>query len=110
VADACNHRIQVFTRKGEFVRTWGAMGKEPGELAYPYDLAFSRGKKPYLYVVEYGNNRVQKFTPEGESLGCWGGPGREPGRLASPWALVVDSRGRGHVIDSEDDHVQRNDF
>ena len=26
VADACNHRIQVFTRDGEFVRCWGAAG------------------------------------------------------------------------------------
>ncbi len=23
VADACNHRIQVFTREGAFVRMWG---------------------------------------------------------------------------------------
>jgi DNA-binding beta-propeller fold protein YncE len=107
VADACNHRVQVFTRDGKLVRTWGTCGKEPGQLSYPYDLAFSGGDRPHLYVVEYGNCRVQKFTPQGESLGCWGRPGREPGRLASPWALVVDSRGRVHVIDSENDRVQR---
>jgi DNA-binding beta-propeller fold protein YncE len=110
VADACNHRIQVFTRKGDLVRLWGTPGTEPGQLSYPYDLAFSPGGHPALYVVEHGNNRVQKFTPEGESLGCWGGPGREPGKLRNPWALVVDSRGRVHVIDSENDRVQRIDF
>lgn len=109
-ADACNHRIQVFTRDGKLVRHWGTPGTEPGQLSYPYDLAFSRGKTPYLYVVEYGNARVQKFTPEGQSLGVWGGPGREPGKLANPWALAVDSRGRVHVIDSENDRVQRIDF
>jgi DNA-binding beta-propeller fold protein YncE len=109
VADACNHRIQVFTRDGQLVRLWGTPGNGPGQLSYPYDLAFSpRGD--FLYVVEYGNHRVQKFTPQGESRGCWGGPGREPGRLCSPWALVVDSRGRVHVIDSENDRVQRIDF
>jgi DNA-binding beta-propeller fold protein YncE len=107
-ADACNHRIQVFTRAGKLVRVWGTPGSEPGQLSYPYDLAFAPG--PYLYVVEYGNHRVQKFTPEGQSLGCWGGPGREPGRLRSPWALVVDSRGRVHVLDSENDRVQRIHF
>jgi DNA-binding beta-propeller fold protein YncE len=109
-ADACNHRIQVFTRDGQLVRLWGTPGTGPGELSYPYDLAFSPGPRPFLYVIEYGNNRVQKFTPEGESLGCWGGPGRGPGKLCSPWALVVDSRGRVHVIDSENDRVQRIDF
>jgi DNA-binding beta-propeller fold protein YncE len=106
-ADACNHRIQVFTRDGTLVRMWGTQGSDNGQLSYPYDLAFSPGVTPYLYVVEYGNNRVQKFTPAGESLGVWGGPGREPGKLAGPWALAVDSKGRVHVIDSENDRVQR---
>ncbi len=110
VADACNHRIQVFTRDGELVRLWGTPGSAPGELSYPYDVAFGHGSPPCLYVVEYGNHRVQKFTPEGQSLGVWGGPGREPGRLNGPWALAVDSRGQVHVVDSENDRVQRIDF
>ena len=83
----------------------GIDGDGPGQLSYPYDLAF--GKEGELYIVEYGNHRVQKFTPEGESLGCWGGPGRGRGKLSSPWALAVDSRGRVHVVDSENHRVQR---
>jgi DNA-binding beta-propeller fold protein YncE len=96
VADACNHRVQVFTRCGELVRCWG----EPGEFNAAGEL----------YVVEYGNHRVQKFTPEGVSLGCWGGPGQAPGRLHCPWALAVDSRGRVHVLDSDNHRVQRIKF
>jgi hypothetical protein len=110
VADACNHRIQVFTRDGALVRLWGSAGTGPGELSYPYDLAFGRGEHPPLYVVEYGNHRVQKFTAEGESLGTWGAPGRGPGQLQGPWALAVDSRGMVHVVDSENDRIQRIDF
>ena len=109
VADACNHRIQIFSRDGELLRHWGTPGSEPGQLSYPYDLAFAKGGKE-LYVIEYGNHRVQKFTLDGVSLGTWGGPGREPGRLCSPWALAVDSRGKVHVIDSENHRVQRIDF
>jgi DNA-binding beta-propeller fold protein YncE len=105
VADACNHRIQVFTRDGELVRCWGTEGRQPGELSYPYDLAFNAAGE--LYVMEFGNHRVQKFTPDGKSLGCWGGPGREPGQLYSPWALAIDSKGRVHVIDTENHRVQR---
>ena len=104
-ADACNHRIQVFTRDGKLVRCWGRNGSGPGELSYPYDLAFNG--KGVLYVVEYGNHRVQKFTATGESLGCWGGPGREPGRFHCPWALAIDRRGRVHVLDTENHRVQR---
>jgi DNA-binding beta-propeller fold protein YncE len=108
-ADACNHRVQVFTRDGQLVRVWGEAGEAPGQLSYPYDLAFSPSGD-VLYVVEYGNHRVQKFTPEGQSLGCWGGPGVGPGQLRSPWALAVDSKGRVHVIDSENHRVQRIEF
>lgn len=110
VADACNHRIQVFTTEGEFVRTFGTPGSGPGELSYPYDVAIAPGRTPYLYVMEFGNSRVQKFTLEGESLGIWGGHGRSPGQLCSPWALAVDSRGRVHVADSQNDRIQRIDF
>lgn len=110
VADACNHRIQVFTRDGGLVRIFGSAGQAAGELSYPYDLAFSPTEPGVLYVVEYGNHRVQKFTSEGKSLGVWGKPGRDPGCLASPWALAVDSRGRVHVVDSDNHRVQRLEF
>ena len=110
VADACNHRIQVFTTDGAFVRAFGTAGNGPGELSYPYDVAFSTVGPPALYVVEFGNARVQKFTPEGKSLGTWGRSGRAPGQLGSPWALAVDRRGRVHVVDSENDRIQRIDF
>jgi sugar lactone lactonase YvrE len=104
-ADACNHRIQVFTKEGELVRHWGTAGDAPGELRYPYDLAF--GNDGNLIVVEYGNHRLQKFTPMGGALGTFGGPGREPGKFHCPWALAIDRRGRVHVIDTENHRVQR---
>jgi len=110
IADACNHRIQVYTTDGVFVRTFGTSGTNAGELSYPYDVAISTGRTPYLYVCEFGNGRVQKFTLTGESLGIWGAPGRGPGQLCSPWALAVDSRGRVHVVDSDNDRIQRIDF
>src|SRR5262249_4110213 len=109
-ADARKHRVRVFTRDGKLVRTWGTPGSEPGQLSYPYDLAFSPGPDPSLYVLEKGNHRVQKFTPEGKSLGCWGGHGHEPGKLCDPWRLGVDSKGRVHVLDSENHRVQRIKF
>src|SRR5262249_29926033 len=97
------------TRDGQLVRVWGEPGEAPGQLAYPYDQAFSPSGD-VLYVVEYGNHRVQKFTPEGTSLGCWGGPGGAPGEPHSPSGRAVDSKGRVHVIDSENHRVQRIEF
>ena len=105
VADACNHRIQVFDDQGQLLQMWGQAGSDPGQLYYPYDLAFDQ--QGHIYICEYGNHRVQKFTRQGESLGCWGTGGRQPGMLHNPWALAVDSRRRVHVLDSNNHRVQR---
>jgi hypothetical protein len=60
-----------------------------------------------VIVTEFGNHRVQKFTRDGKSLGVFGGPGRGPGQFYQPWALVEDSQGRLHVLDSYNHRVQR---
>ncbi|MCO6459306.1 MAG: hypothetical protein J5I93_28690 [Pirellulaceae bacterium] len=107
VADACNHRIQVFDATGDqaqLVKLWGEQGEQPGQLSYPYDLVLDG--QGHLYLCEYGNHRVQKFTLDGQSLGCWGISGRREGELSQPWALVLDSRGRLHVLDTYNHRVQ----
>lgn len=108
VADACNHRVQVFDSNGELLFLWGREGTAPGELRYPYDLALD--PQGNVYVSEFGNHRVQKFTSDGTSLGCWGSFGRQAGELNTPWALVLDDLGRVHVLDTLNHRVQRISF
>jgi sugar lactone lactonase YvrE len=94
VADACNHRIQVFDASGssaKLVKIWGEEGTELGKLRYPYDLALDG--KGHVYVCEFGNHRVQKFTLDGKLVGYW--------------ALVRDSRGCTYVLDTYNHRVQR---
>ena len=107
VADACNHRIQVFDATGDeakLVRTWGVEGNEPGQLKYPYDLTLDG--KGHVYICEFGNHRIQKFTLDGELVGLWGNVGRDPGQLHNPWAMVRNSRGRLYVLDTYNHRVQ----
>jgi len=108
VADACNHRIQVFDVAGDtpnLVACWGEHGAAPGKLSYPYDLVLDGNGA--LYVCEFGNHRIQKFTLEGEFLGAFGGGGRREGELYQPWGLVQDSQGAIHVLDTYNHRVQR---
>ena len=58
----------------------------------------------------FGHARVQLFTPEGRHLDSWGSPGFEPGMLNGPWAVVVDSKDRVSVVDSNNHRVQRFTF
>lgn len=108
VADACNHRLQVFDATGDQVRRvriWGEQGKQPGKLSYPYDLVLDGAG--HVYVAEFGNHRVQKFTIDGRFVGSWGIGGRKAGELNQPWALDRDSQGRIHVVDTYNHRVQR---
>lgn len=104
VADACNHRVQVFNTNGELLFHWGTEGTEPGQMRYPYDLVLD--PQGNVYISEFGNHRIQKFTSDGESLGCWGTLGRQPGELNTPWALVLDDDHRVHVLDTLNHRVQ----
>ncbi len=108
VADACNHRIQVFDTQGEqvkLIKSWGKPGKSPGQLKYPYGVALD--KDGYVYVCEWGNNRIQKFDQDGNSIATWGTAGTEPGQLHQPWGFGIDSKGFIHVLDSYNNRVQR---
>lgn len=109
VADACNHRVQVFDVSSggtpKLVHLWGTPGAGPGQLQYPYGLVFDTDGT--VLIAEYGNHRVQRLDQEGRSLEMWGGPGKEAGQFNSPWALAIDSQRRLHVLDSLNHRVQR---
>ena len=108
VCDACNHRIQRFDiseEKPRLMHMWGSEGNGTSQFKYPYDIALiSDGT---LIVCEYGNQRLQRFTSDGQWIATWGGPGFEPGQLYQPWGVVVDSRDRIHILDSNNHRVQR---
>lgn len=104
VSDSRNHRICKFSSDGRLLASFGRMGRDRGELRFPYGIdQLSDGS---LVVAEYGNNRVQRFAQDGESRGCWGRGGREVGELAYPWAVAVDSRDQVWVVDSGNNRVQ----
>ncbi|HEY9172665.1 MAG TPA: 6-bladed beta-propeller, partial [Verrucomicrobiae bacterium] len=105
VADSCNHRIQVFSADGRFLRSFGKAGSGLGELSYPYDVAVDPAGK--VFVCEFGNSRIQVFDPNGQAAEIIGGPGAEPGRFANPWSIALDSRGNLYVADSQNHRVQK---
>lgn len=105
IADACNHRISIWTLDGQHVRNIGQMGDGPGEMRFPYGVDVDPAGN--LVVAEFGNNRVQKLDRvTGASLATWGLPGRGPGQFITPWGLVVDSGGRIVVVDGGNNRLQ----
>ena len=86
-----NSRIMKYTAEGEFIKSWGARGSEPGNFDVPHDLAMdSHGR---LFVGDRGNNRVQIFDQEGNFLAEWEQFGR-------PSGMFIDANDMLYVTDS----------
>jgi ABC-type Fe3+ transport system permease subunit/DNA-binding beta-propeller fold protein YncE len=105
VADSCNHRIQVFSSEGKFIRAYGKAGSGQGELSYPYDICVDGAGRQY--VCEFGNSRIQVFDANDRPIEIIGGPGAQPGRFSNPWGVALDSAGNLYVADSQNHRVQK---
>jgi hypothetical protein len=61
--------INQYNSKGEYIRTFGGRGSEPGQLNQPHgNWVDTRGKTPLLVVADRSNNRVQRFTLDGKHV------------------------------------------
>lgn len=61
MATVPNHRIQVFTTAGVFVRTWGTYGTGAGDFVYPSGIVLANG---LVYISDA--TRIQAFTYTGD--------------------------------------------
>ncbi len=105
VADSCNHRIQIFSREGKYLRTYGRAGRAQGDLSYPCDVRVDAAG--CQYVCEFGNSRIQIFDKQDRPLELLGGAGSAPGQFSNPWGITLDSVGNLYVADSMNHRVQK---
>lgn len=92
------HRIEVFSLKGEHLRTIGRRGEGPGEFNFPSSLAVAPDGN--LYVVDMLNFRIQVFSPEGELQTMFGQIGAgAPGSFEKAKGIAFDGFGNLYVVD-----------
>ena len=103
VADYNNHRIQVFTPEGRYVRMFGSRGAGPGELCDPRGVAIDGNR---IYVVEYGNQCVSVFNTEGKFLKSFSCKGKAKGQFQAPFSVHVKKDGFILVADLGNDRIQ----
>jgi DNA-binding beta-propeller fold protein YncE len=113
VADTWNHRIQVFSRDGEFLYAWGTFfdaqdnpelaQASPGEFYGPRGIAILEDR---VYVTDTGNERVQVFDLDGRFIEMWGETGTGAGQLLEPVGIAVHGD-TVYVADSHNARVAR---
>lgn len=99
VVDGGNFRIQVFTREGQFVKSFGAIGKQYGQFARPKEIATDREGNVYVVDSAFGNFQV--FNAEGELLLFVGDRSERdgPAKYMLPSGIYVDEDGRVYMVD-----------
>jgi len=61
-----NSRVGKANARGEWVASWGSLGKGPGQFDTPHGIAVS--PKDEIFVADRGNRRIQVFDPDGKYL------------------------------------------
>jgi sugar lactone lactonase YvrE len=106
VSDTYNHRIQLFTTEGQYIKSIGSSGTGAGEFDEPNGIAVHDSK---IYVVDQNNHRVQVLNADSGvfdySIGT-GTSGSNPGEFDSPSGIAVDNNGKIYVADSRNHRVQ----
>ncbi len=64
-----NSSVHRFSAAGDYISSFGAPGRGPGQFVVPHSVRVSHDGR--VYVADRENNRVQVFTPEGEFLTEW---------------------------------------
>ena len=102
VAEYNNHRIQVFTPEGQYLRML-SKGAGPGELCRPAGVAIDGDQ---VYVAEGGNHRLSVFSTEGKFLKSFGVKGKAKAQFQYPHSVHVNKDGFIFVADCDNRRIQ----
>jgi sugar lactone lactonase YvrE len=92
-----NSRIAKVDADGNWVKSWGKRGTEPGNFHTPHTIATDA--KGNVYVGDRENNRIQVFTGDGEFL-------KQFTNVGAPWAICI-TPGPNQVLYTSDSRPGR---
>ena len=103
IADSVNSCIRIFSRDGDFLRSFGCDGNSVEKSSRPYYVHVAG---QYVYVTDYGNDNVSVFTVEGEFVTSFGQYGSKEGDFNYPHGVWVDKDGFVYVCDLFNNRLQ----
>ena len=104
--DAASSRIKIFEVDGNFIKSFGSYGSEPGQLKDPSGIFVDSN---FIYVTDKENSRIQIFDKDGNFQTQLGNSGIMSQSLRNPEDIYVDSSGI-YVADSTLDKISKYDY
>ena len=97
VVDTAAHQIQVYSTKGQWLRTVGKRGKGEGEFNYPTYIALAPNGQ--WVVTDALNFRIQVLDPDGTCVRMFGRQGDGSGDFGRHKGVAVDAHAHLYVAD-----------
>lgn len=96
--------VQVFDRRGNYVRGWGAHDFGVQNFSLPEAVALdSKGR---VFVIDALRHEIKLFDREGQFLDRFGGLGRRAGNISFPVDVAIDAQDRLYVVEKGNARVQ----
>src|SRR5262249_47981036 len=96
--------VHQFDKKGEYIRSWGGKGTEPGKMQTPHGIWLdTRNGKPVLAVADRENHRLQFFSLDGQFISMVTDELRRPCHMHQRGTdlVIADLAGRVTIFDRE---------
>ena len=85
-----NNRVVKYDRNGQYSKTWGEPGTDPGQFDLPHTIVVDSRNR--VLVGDRENARIQIFDLDGNLLEVWD-------HLGSPYGLSIDDNDQLYVAD-----------
>ena len=93
-----DHKITVYTMRGEKIRQFGSEGKGKGQFSNPFGVALD--SDGCIYVSDTGNKRIQKFTFDGQYINSV----TDKNLIGSPRGLKINNN-KLYVCDFDNNRI-----
>ena len=85
ISEYLGHRVSIFNKRGQKIRTFGSRGDSPHQMIYPAGIAIDGIDNIYIS----SSHKLQKFTSSGELIKCVGREGRKEGEFDAPRGVTL---------------------
>jgi DNA-binding beta-propeller fold protein YncE len=104
VTDHQGTAVQVFDRKGNFLKGWGQHEMGGQNFSLPEGIAIDG--KGRVFVIDAIRHEIKVFDADGNLLGIYGGLGSVAGSVQYPADVAIDPQNRIYVVERGNGRVQ----